>query len=108
MDTTSDPNKLIVNFLTHEMNEICTYDAVTGETCDLWLDSTTECKQVFEIYAESWSGIIDTVATFTVTFKSECSYFETHYESEGFNKLDWWTWEASDADLFKGSGYEIR
>ena len=55
------------------MNRIITYDPdEVDKICDLWDVSTYECKQKFEIYVESWSGIIDTVATFEVTFKSEC------------------------------------
>ena len=96
------------------MNEICTYDPdavnVDDQTCDLWLDTTLSCSQVFEIYVESWSGIIDRVAEFTVTFKSECYQFETYYESAEFNlnQLEWWTWSGDDAEQFISNGYEIR
>ena len=83
MDATSDPDKIIVNFLTHNMNEIFTYDPdannVADQKCELWVDSEHNCRQKFEIYVESWSGIVATVATFDVTFLSECFYYETHY-----------------------------
>ena len=75
-DDSSDPSNVILNFLTQDMNEVYTYDSNAildaDKTCDLWLGETLYCTQEFEVYVESWTGIIAVVGTLEVRFFSEC------------------------------------
>ena len=54
------------------MPEVYTYNNVNQNRCNLQDVNTVECVQVFDIYAKSYTGVIDLVATYTLTIKSEC------------------------------------
>ena len=72
-----DARKIQIIFKTHVLDyrngesdktlpNVKTYDPVTRTICDLSKISTKICMQEYEIYAQSYSGIIAKIATFNV------------------------------------------
>lgn len=72
-----------LEFKIHEdpIVSVVTYDVNTSTVCRLDDATQTSCDQVFDIYAQSYQGIIDKIAEYTMTFKSECyEIFELYDE----------------------------
>lgn len=91
--------KFSLKFKTHEMvggkqMKIMTYKS--GNKCDLDDVNTLSCKQLFSVYAQSYTGIVAKAARLTITFKSECVDIATDYLAlTQVAKATWWSWEAT-------------
>ena len=68
------PEDFNLEFKIHEFPivSVVTYDVNTRTVCRLDDATQTSCDQVFDVYAASYDGIIDKIAEYTMTFKSEC------------------------------------
>ena len=99
-----DQTQLILSFLTHITQivdgktrmPLKTYDESSMSVCDLEDVSTLSCSQVFEVYVESYTGVIARVATITVTFESECHELGQNIVGGSITPLDNWHWSVED------------
>ena len=57
---------------------------------------------MFDVYANSYDGIIHKIAEYTMTFKSECYEIKELYDTT--DKNTFWLWDHTDF----ATGYDIR
>ena len=85
--------------------QVLTYDT---SKCDLDHVSILTCYQEFDIYAQSYTGIIAKVATLKITIRKECFGVATLYSAmSSAEKAAWWSWDTELKDQFS-TGYRVR